>query len=183
MIDVKFVGKVEDSGVDMNLVYIPAGFGVEEFWMSETPVTVRQWCEVMGLPCGEEEANLPKTEVNIEDITEFLQRLTQNTGKNFRLPTEIEWCRAVGEEPKKLEDYAVFGTNQITAVKTKLPNEYGLYDMRGLVYEWVSDWENYVARGGSWFDYRLFARAVYRSYGHPANRFDFIGFRVVHLKP
>ena len=74
MIDVKFVGKVEDSGVDMNLVHIPAGFGVEEFWMSETPVTVRQWCEVMGLSCGEEEADLPKTRVNIEDTTGFLQR-------------------------------------------------------------------------------------------------------------
>lgn len=183
MIKVNFLGTNEVGPVHLNLVHIPAGFGVKEFWMSETPVTVRQWCEVMGLSCGEEEANLPKTRVNIEDIKEFLQRLTQNTEKPFRLPTELEWCRAVGEEPEKLEDYAVFESNELPAVKTKLPNEYGLYDMRGLVYEWMSDGEKYLARGGSWLGFQMGARAVFRLYDPPGVRNDSIGFRVVYPKP
>lgn len=179
MVKVNFLGTNEVGPVPLNLVHIPAGFGLEEFWMSETPVTVLQWCEVMGLSCGEEEANLPKTQVNIEDIKQFLQRLSENTGKNFRLPTELQWCRAVGEEPKTLKDYAVFGSNELTAVKTKLPNEYGLYDMRGLVYEWMFDGESYLARGGSWFNLQMDARAVSRNNSRPAFRSNGFGFRVV----
>lgn len=186
MIDVKFVGKVEDSGVDMNLVHIPAGFGVEEFWMSETPVTVRQWCEVMGLSCGEEGADLPKTQINVAEIEDFLEQLNRSTGYFFTLPRELQWCRAVGLEPEsaKLKDYAVYGEQSLCSVKTKFPNEYGLYDMRGLVSEWVKEEAGeLVLWGGSWRGGRDAARAVNRDYAHPTGRSLRIGFRVVCCRP
>lgn len=167
----------------MDFAFIPPGHGVEGFWMQTTPVTVGQWCEVMGLSCGEEEANLPKTKVNIDDIQQFLQRLTEHTQKQFRLPTELEWCRALGVEPEKLEDYAVYGVHKLPPVKTRLPNEYGLYDMRGLVNEWMTtDVAQFSARGGSWIDHRLSARAVIRDGNLPSGRYFNIGFRVILIE-
>lgn len=184
MIKVNFLGTNEVGPVYLNLVHIPAGFGVEEFWMSETPVTLLQWWEVMdGSIRDMTKSDLPKTLVNIEDIQEFLKRLNEKTGKEFRLPTELEWCRAVGVEPERLEDYAVYGGNTLSPVKTKLPNEYGLYDMRGLVFEWMSDGEKYLARGGSWLYYQLLARAVFRSFDRPASRLSDFGFRVLCSRP
>lgn len=167
----------------MDFAFIPPGHGVDWFWLQTTPVTVQQWCAVMGLTCGDEEASLPKTHVNIDDIKQFLQRLVEGTQKQFRLPTELEWCRALGVEPEKLEDYAVYGVDKLPPVKTRLPNEYGLYDMRGLVHEWMTtDEEQFSARGGWWYDNQLIARAVIRDGNLPSGRYFNIGFRVILIE-
>ena len=183
---VTFLGcKKQLSGPELRLVKVPAGWGCEELWYGETPVTEGQWREVMG---GEEEKGerFPKVGVSFVDAEEFCQRLSANTGMKFRRPTEVEQCRGLGvePEPEKLGEYAVFGMNKVVEVKTKLPNEWGLYDVRGLVREWAESGQEMKAlRGGSWNGSRMHARAVCRPDNAPANRYDLIGFRVLCSRP
>ena len=172
--------------IPMKLIKLPAGFGCEEFYLAETPITEAQWCAVMG---GEAtQPDYPKVEVNYHDTQEFCRKASESYGVEFRLPTEFEWCRAVGVEPEPecLHEYAVFDHNAIEKVKTKLPNEFGLYDMRGLVWEWLSGQavdDCATMRGGAWRSSQMYARAVYRSYPHPGLRDYLIGFRVVVVSP
>ena len=76
-------------------------------------------------------------QVSWENCQTFIRRLNELTGKKFRLPTEAEWEFAVNayDKGKGSPDY---GTH---VVKTKQPNELGIYDMSGNVWEWCSDWE------------------------------------------
>jgi formylglycine-generating enzyme required for sulfatase activity len=125
----------------------------------------------------------------------------------YRLPTEAEWeyaCRAgtTGDAPEKVDVLAWYGTN--SAGKTHpvgllLANAFGLYDMRGNVWEWCLDlfhqnykgapgdgsvWlgdgtEQHTIRGGSWYDSEVLVRSGSRSDGSPSYRGENIGFRVV----
>lgn len=158
---------------DIKMINIPAGGGCEAFQMSETPITVAQWNAVMTDDQREGAPNHPVTRVSVKDCLTFCDRV----GDYYRLPTEFEWCWACGREPENLADYAVCDQETICAVKTKLPNEYGLYDMRGLVWEWTG--KKGRLRGGSWFNDPDGARAVYRGYDVPCFRGFSVGFRVV----
>lgn len=166
-----------ESQVEMDFVKIPAGGGCESFWYGVTPVTEAQWAGVMGGPG--KGSNRPKTEVSLSDAQEFCAKL----GNGARLPTEMEQCWALGREPQDLENYAVFEREEVVEVKTKLPNEYGLYDVRGLVWEWAETGKELKSmRGGSWFGSQLGARAVFRYGSHPAFRSGNAGFRLVVLR-
>lgn len=178
---IKFVGvSSPDSDVEMKFVHLPAGFGCDQFWMSVTPVTEAQWADVMG---GKPTTSRkPKLEVNFEDAQAFCEKL----GPKYRLPTEFEWCRAVGVEPTNLADYAVFGgQDNCPDVATKLPNEYGLYDMRGLCWEWLEGDGTEIKwlRGGSWSNLSNYCRSAYRNLNELVVRYGNIGFRVVVVAP
>jgi formylglycine-generating enzyme required for sulfatase activity len=107
----------------------------------------------------------------------YAEWLSAKTGEFYRLPTEAEWeyaCRAGGEDPVPLGDYAWYAANssgKYQPVATKKPNAWGLYDMLGNVMEWTLDqyapykpgsatnpWVKATAlyphavRGGSWND-------------------------------
>lgn len=167
--------------INIETVTIPAGWGCEAFQIGQYPVTVGEWNAVMPDDRRGGDDRHPVTRVNVEDIDKFLVKLNAITGKQYRLPTEIEWCIAVGREPENLADYAVFNAESVAPVGSKLPNEYELYDMRGNVWEWTTTGRNnnrYVLRGGSWFGDVGLARAVYRLDYRPAIRVNNVGFRL-----
>jgi formylglycine-generating enzyme len=116
----------------------------------------------------------------------------------FRLPTEAEWehaCRAGTTGPRygRLEDIAWYRENsdgRPHAVGTRAPNEWGLHDLLGNVWEWcwdVYDPEVYgsyrVLRGGGWFDEHWSCRASVRRRTHPSLRLDDVGFRLARSIP
>jgi len=127
------------------------------FYIGKNEVTQEQWQAVMGSnpsffkECG---MNCPVENVNWEDTLEFIRRLKEETGKNYRLPTEAEWeyaARSGGEKQQwsgtssldDLKDYAWYSDNsegKIYPVGQKKPNGLGIYDMSGNVKEWVLDY-------------------------------------------
>jgi len=119
------------------------------------PVTQRQYEVVMGQNPSEP-ANLhpdkPVDHVTYDSACAFCQKLSERTGSILRLPTEAEWeyaCRAGsqntftwGKAPSLREQY--MGPRADTRISRpvgqKNPNHFGLYDIHGNIWEWVSDW-------------------------------------------
>jgi formylglycine-generating enzyme required for sulfatase activity len=160
--------------------------------------------------------NYPVYFVSYEDIVDiFLPRLNAITGKNYRLPTEAEWeYAAKGEQQTHNYRYsgsdgignvAWYNGNSYTTgtsygthiVGTKAPNELGIYDMSGNVWEWCNDWygltypsgttdptgassgSNRVVRGGSWYYGAPYCTVSFRDTYTPSNRGNGLGFRLV----
>ena len=175
----------------------------QDFYLGKYPVTQQQWEAVMGNnPSNFKGGSLPVETVSWDDAQIFIQKLNQLSGKKlYRLPTEAEWeyaCRAgttseyyFGDDASQLGEYAWFGGNsgQTThPVGQKKPNEWGLYDMAGNVWEWTDSWydssRSYrVLRGGSWDYYSEYCRSAYRGnhYRLPVDRNGRIGFRLVFV--
>lgn len=167
--------------IKIETVHVPAGGGCEAFSIGKYPVTVGEWNAVMPDDPRTGDDRHPVTQVNIDDINKFMVAVNAATGREYRLPTEIEWCWACGREPENLADYAVFNAMNIAPVGTKLPNEYGVYDMRGNVWEWMTtgrENRKYALRGGSFAGDYDDARAVFRYVARPAGRYDLGGFRL-----
>lgn len=186
---------------------------LDSYYIGETQVTQALWKAVMGNnPSNWKGDNLPVETISWNDCQEFIRKLNQFTGQTFALPTEAQWeFAARGGKLFKgykyagsdnLNEVAWFGDNpnsQTHPVVQTNPNELGLYDMSGNVWEWCNDWydSNYyqsspecnpqgptsgdcrVLRGGSWGcdarDYRVSSRYYY----HPDFRYDFIGVRLL----
>ena len=166
--------------------------------------------------------NRPVEQVNWYDSVEFCGRLSKLTGRDYRLPSEAEWeyaCRAGTTTPfyfgetitGELANYRASSTyareaegqyrEETTPVGQFPPNQFGLYDMHGQVWEWCADtWhDNYEGaptdgtawleggkkdrsplRGGSWFSYPDYCRSAFRNYvGRRDIRNDRFGFRLV----
>lgn len=89
----------------------------------------------------------------------FCQWLSEKTGMKYRLPTEAEWIylASAGEAaPSNLGDFGWYKANTdngTRAIKTKMPNAWGFYDVLGNASEWVSSTEEVpITKGGSWQD-------------------------------
>ena len=143
------------------------------YYIGETLVTQGLWEAVMGNnPSTQKGAYFPVQSVSWDDCQKFLQALSKATGRNFRMPTEAEWEYAA-RGGNKSKGYKYSGSNVLNEVawnkrnfnmwdwpnvKAKKPNELGIYDMTGYVWEWCQKWDGskvvsgYVSRGGSWSD-------------------------------
>lgn len=168
----------------------------KDYLMGETEVTEALWNAVMGN--GGSSNTQPKTSITWKEAHTFADRLTKiareqgiiSENVSFRLPTEAQWeFAAKGGNLSRgylysgsndIDEVAVTyensGSNSPMGVKTKAPNELGLYDMSGNAYEWVDDYggdyssadqtdpqntsgRNYVKRGGS--NYHSFSSEPY----------------------
>lgn len=218
------MGATFEQGSDVNDVEKPShNVTLSSYYLGETEVTQALWKAVMESEPIYQEGwedtygkgnDYPAYSISWDDIQEFIRRLNQKTGKNFRLPTEAEWKFAArgGKKSNRnkyagckyansrsLGSVAWFSENSNSkthVVKTKLPNESGLYDMSGNVQEWCQDWfGNYesksqtnpqgsilgssrVLRGGNWNLGARNCRVSDRSFADPDRRSSDIGFRL-----
>ncbi|MGD1891654.1 MAG: formylglycine-generating enzyme family protein [Cyclobacteriaceae bacterium] len=189
----------------------------EGFYLGVYEVTQAQWEAVMNdnpavFQTFDDSPSHPVEYVTWNQAQAFITRLNKNGTGTFRLPTEAEWeyaCRASsttnyywGKEMAEngSSDYAWANSRsfaQTHPVGTKKPNNWGLYDMSGNVWEWCQDWyapydsesqtdpqgpaegEMKVFRGGSWFDFREAQRSANRHKHAPDEPYAAIGFRLV----
>lgn len=130
---------------------------VGDFEMGKYEVTQRQWRDVMGNnPSYLDNCDdCPVETVTWYDVQNFIQKLNDVTGSNFRLPSEAEWeygCRSGGMQEKycggNSPDALAWyhgnspGKKYYRPVGQKQPNGIGLYDMSGNIREWVEDCYN-----------------------------------------
>lgn len=127
---------------------------LDDFQIGETEVTQELWEAVMGNnPSYMKGYYLPVTNVDYDDIQDFLSRLNKATGEQFSLPTEAEWEYAArggkyanayrfsgANEPGEVAWYSWNSYDNIQPVGGKKPNELGIYDMSGNVFEMCNDW-------------------------------------------
>lgn len=134
---------------------------VPAFFIGKFEVTQEQYQQIMGSnPSSFEGAKRPVEQVSSNDAVEFCKKLSQKTGREYRLPSEAEWeyaCRAGTTTPyyfgetvtTELANYAGNDTyasepkgkyrEETTEVGSFPPNAFGLYDMHGNVWEWCQD--------------------------------------------
>jgi formylglycine-generating enzyme required for sulfatase activity len=176
--DAKYVVEDLGNGVTLEMVQIPGGtftmgsledndekpphqVTVPGFFMGKYQVTQEQYQAVMGNnPSNFKGDKRPVEQVSWDDAVEFCQKLSQKTGRTYRLPSEAEWeyaCRAGSTSPFYFgetitTDLVNYNENypyasapkgeyrqQTTDVGKFLPNSFGLYDMHGNIWEWCED--------------------------------------------
>ena len=168
---------------------------LSSFSIGRYEVTQEEWEAVMGSnPSSFKGGKLPVEQVSWDDCQEFIRKLNQLTGKEFRLPTEAEWEYAA-RGGSKSRGYKYAGGNDLGGVAwywdnsnsethevgQKQPNELGLYDMSGNVWESCQDRNGdyssssqtnptgsstgsyRMARGGSFYSDAGFCRVSARS--------------------
>lgn len=184
---------------------------LSSFYIGKYEVTQAEWKAVMGNnPSYFKGDNLPVESVSWDDCQTFIRKLNALTGKTFRLPTEAEWefaarggnhsrgCKYSGSD--YIGSVAWYDGNsgsKTHPIGQKSPNELGLYDMSGNVWEWCQDWYGSyssssqtnptgafsgsyrVRRGGSWCSYARCSRVSFRhSYTPGLSNYD-LGLRLV----
>lgn len=193
---------------------------LKDFSISKTEVTVGQYrafCRAVGKSMPSDAPNWgwhdnnPMVYVTWYDAVAYCDWLSEKTGNLCRLPTEAEWEYAArggaqskgykysgSQSPYSVAWFSDNSNKRTQAVATKSPNELGLYDMSGNVYEWCIDWyandyysnspssnprgpatgTNRVLRGGSWLYSATDCRVAWRNRYSPGTSLS-SGFRVV----
>ena len=186
---------------------------LSDYYIGQTEVTQELWQAVMGSnPANFEGAKNPVNNVSWNDCQEFIRKLNSLTGGSFRLPTEAEWEFAA-RGGNKSRGYKYSGSDNLGSVAwytdnsdsmvhpvgSKSPNELGLYDMSGNVWEWCADWfgdysslsqtnptgpstgSQRVLRGGNYYGVSDLCLSAIRASCDPANR-EPHGFRLALSK-
>ena len=197
------------------------------FWLQKYELTQGQWEAVMHTHPWVRQAFViddperPAVYINWYDTQEYVAALNAAAGGGlYRLPTEAEWeyaCRAgtstrwhFGDDESQMVDYMWYKVNawdkgeQYAMVPGgRLPNQWGLYDMHGNVWEWVQDWfaqDSYtdstvvdpqgvaygsmkVRKGGDFHYYPRGTRSARRGRSYPLFEVSVIGMRLVREAP
>ena len=176
------------------------------YYMGKYTVTQKEWKLVMGTTPWKgkrkvkEGDDYPATYISGDDCQEFVKKLNVKEGKNkYRVPTDDEWehaCRAgsttkycFGDDKRRLGEYAWYyknawyvGEKYAHRVGQKKPNQWGLYDMHGNVWEWISAAKGLlrVYRGGSWDLAAVYCGSAIRSSWLTLDKRNYnIGIRLV----
>lgn len=183
---------------------------VNHFYIGQTTVTQELWKAVMGLnPSHFRGEGLPVENVTWYECQDFIEQLNKLTGREFRLPTEAEWEYAArggyssqhyshsganAADVYRIAWYRDDSNEKTHPVATKRPNELGVYDMSGNVWEWTSDlWSDTyssprkggdngtqrVCRGGAWNGEIKHCSNSFRNSSASARRSNGIGVRLV----
>lgn len=218
------------KGINLKMIYVEGGtfamgsnsgdddekpvhnVTLDSYYIGETEITQAQWRAVMDSnPSYYKGDNRPVEYVSWHAAQEFCKKLSELTGKRYVLPTEAQWEYAArgGNQSK---GYTYSGSNNVnevakyyssgghSKVKSKKPNELGIYDMSGNVFEWCSDWysssyssssqtnpqgpnsgRSRVLRGGCMSGYESYCRVADRYDDNPSYTGAYCGFRVVCL--
>jgi formylglycine-generating enzyme required for sulfatase activity len=186
---------------------------INTFYLGKFDVTEKEWAVIMGTnPSKKNCDECPVINITWFDATVFINKLNQLSGKNYRLPTEAEWEYAA-KGGNKGHGYKYSGddvasnvawydstiSKETHPVGEKKPNELGLYDISGNVWQWCADWfdEKYyskspsnnpqgpttsttdrVVRGGSWWGPMRDCRVANRDKFPPNSKDDDVGFRL-----
>ena len=125
------------------------------FYIGRYEVTLRQWDAVMrhSADGSSKNADFPIHNITWDDVERFIDRLNEETGREYRLPTEAEWEYAArggrhaekyaysgGKQPGPVAWFAENSNRTVHRVGGLQPNALGLYDMSGNVWELCSDY-------------------------------------------
>jgi formylglycine-generating enzyme required for sulfatase activity len=125
---------------------------LDGFWIGKYPVTQKQYKKMIGInPAPFKKESCPVENVSWGKAKEFVEKLNQQTGKIFSLPTEAQWeyvARSGGQERHEgdynIDEVAWYSSNSVGSymphpVGEKASNDLGAYDMYGNVWEWCED--------------------------------------------
>ena len=183
---------------------------LSSFSIGETEVTQALWVAVMGSNPSyyTGDLNMPVESVSWDDCQQFITQLNQMTGMTFRLPTEAEWEFAArggnlshgymyaGSDTPGNVAWCNSSVSTTQPVGQKAPNELGLYDMSGNVWEWCNDYSGLysadaqtnptgpesgssrICRGGAFFNPKSNSRVWYRTEASASQTANGLGFRL-----
>ena len=178
---------------------------VPDLRIGKTEVTQALWQAVMGSNPSyfKGDLNRPVEQVSWEKCQEFILRLNEMTGMHFRLPTQAEWefaahggnlCKARQYSgSNNIDDVAWYSGNSgntTHAVATKQPNELGIHDMNGNVWEWCLDFAliddgygstfttNRARRGGCWSSTPANCTVLIEGSSAPDDAYNRLGLRL-----
>ena len=193
------------KSISMEFVLIPKGEVIESsihinkpYYLSLYPVTQREWKQIMeNNPSHFEGSDLPIECVSWLDVQRFINKLNEKEGLDkYRLPSEAEWKYAAcagtntryffGDDESHINDYVWYRKNSgsmVHQVGQKKPNQWGLYDMLGNVWEFVQDENNNdcnkISKGGSWRCHGWYCSPFEHQIIHENEHFNDLSFRLV----